>query len=824
MKYFLSVTLLLVSAIAFSQTQNGNGYPPPDHAPVACKLSGTVVDSVTSLPVEFATVAVYKMKDTTLVNGAVTDEKGTFTIDQLMPGFYFLKVGYIGYATKKVSGIKLTPDAPTIVLPSIYLIPTDIQLKDVTVTDNSDAFQNTIDKKIFNVDKNLSTQGGNALDVLNQIPSVNVDMDGNLTLRGNGNVTVLIDGKPSSLTGGGNNLLSQIPSSTIESVELITNPSAKYSPDGTTGIINIVLKKNHKNGLNGSMNVGIGTGNKYNIGGNINYRNGKWNLFANYGYNYSNKTGYGTTNRKYYTGDTLNYFLQNNNNDNVNASNLLKAGIDFSLNDHNSFTLSSTYSPGLEKKDEIFRYQYLNFDSVLSSASNRTAIGSNTNNNLDASFDYKHTFKKPKEEFTVDVTRSQMISPGTKDYMQVYFDSSFVQLPDTFLQTQQTTNSIFKTWILQSDYTNPFKKGKMECGVKYSHRLIDNDLNSETYNLSEQTFTEDSLINNRFIYNEDVMAGYLVLTKQISVLTFQAGLRAEQAFVQPHLVNTDSTYHNNYFSLFPSAAIMKSMSKDLSLKLSYSRRINRPQVDNLNPFPNYSDPTSIRIGNPYLKPEYVDALEFSVNELSKKYSASTTLYYRQTNNAFLRYISVNDSGVAMVQFTNLNSNNSFGGEFNIKWDVVKNWNISFNTNVFRNEIDASNIQSGLFANNLNYTFRFSSNLSLPFNILFQTTANYRSPMLIAQGHMDAGYNVDAGLRKDMMKKKATLTFNVSDIFDSMHMGINVVTTDFESHMIRKKESRIAMLTFTYRFGAQDKNQKQQQDKPQNNQQPVDMGF
>ena len=820
--FILSFFLLPV----FAQTQNGNwnGSPNGDHSMVMCKISGTVKDSLTNLPIEFATVVVLKSKDSLMVNGMVTDENGNFSIDQLNPGFYFIKVGYIGYQEKKLNGIKLKPENPNQVLPTIYLMPDHIELENITVEDNSDAIQNTIDKKIFNVDKNLTTQGGSALDVLNNIPSVSVDLDGNLTLRGNGNVTVLIDGKPSSLTGNGNSLLAQVPASTIESVELITNPSAKYDPTGTSGIINIVLKKNHKNGLNGAVTAGVGTGNKYNTSANINYRSGKWNLFANYGYTYNTRSGFGNIQRNYLVGDSTYYFTQINNNDKVNSSNLLKGGIDFTINDHNSCTLSSTFNPGTENKDEIFVYNYFDNHHLLSLASNRSAINENTNSNLDISFDYSHKFSKPKEELTFNATRSEMKNPGSNQYNQVYFDTLGIVRTDTLINTNQESNSMFKSLNLQTDFVDPFKKGKLETGIKFSHRMMDNSLYSETLDVLENVFKPDSGINNEFVFNENVLAAYLVVTKTILSFTYQAGLRAEQTFTEPHLINTDSVYHNQYFSLFPSAAIMHNLNESLNLKVSYSRRINRPMVMNLNPFPEYSDPTSIRVGNPYLKPEYVDALEFSVNKISKNYSASTTIYYRQTNNAFFRYVTVNDSGMAMVQFTNLKTSNAYGFEFNTKWDVTKDWNLSANTNLFRNEVDASNVVAGLTNGNLSFSIRFNSNLALPKNILIQLTGNYRSPMVTAQGQMDASYNVDCGLKKDVMKKKGTLSLSVSDIFNTMQMGIHVSTATFESQMIRKRESRVANLSFTYRFGVQEKNQKPQDKMQQQNYQNQDMGF
>ena len=815
----------------------GNYNSDNSHSNVQCKISGSVLDSITNKPIEFATVAVYKMKDTLLVGGAVTNDKGTFSVEPLMPGFYFIKVGYIGYINKKISAIKLTPDVPVITLPDVLLVSNGIELKNVTVTDNSDAFQNTIDKKIFNVDKNLTSQGGNALDVLNQIPSVSVDLDGNLSLRGSGNVTVLIDGKPSSLTGGGNNLLSQIPASTIESVELITNPSAKYDPDGTSGIINIVLKKNKKNGLNGSITVGTGSGNntdaspaintlnKLNSSANINYRNGKWNLFANYGFTDNNRWGFGNVNRHYFSPDSSFYFKQNSNSTNQNISHLLKGGVDFSLNDHNAFTLSSTFSPGTEGKTEYYTYKYFDSSMVLSSLSKRDAVGSSDNKNLDINFDYKHTFKKPKQEWTIDATRSVMNSPGTKTFNQYYYDNNLTLLTDTAIHQIQNSTSVFRTYIFQTDYTDPFKNGKFETGAKYSHRLIDNVIDSRSFNITENAYTADSNINNEFIFNEDVIAAYAVLTKTIGSFTYQAGLRAEQAYTAPQLVNTDSVYHSNFFSLFPSGAVMKSFDKNLSAKLSYSRRINRPMVMNLNPFPDYNDPTSVRVGNPYLKPEYVDAYEFSINKLANHYSFGTTLYYRQTNNAFLRYVTITDSGVAHVTFTNLNTNTSFGFEVNTKFDVTKNCNISANFNLFRNEVDANNIVEGLTNHNLSASGRFSSNLSLPKNFLFQINSNYRSPMVVAQGQMLASFNLDSGLKKDVMKKKGTLTFNVTDIFNTQQMGMNLNDTYFSVDFVRKKESRVATLSFTYRFGVQDKNQKQQdRNNQQQNYQNQDMGF
>lgn len=794
---FVSLFLLL-SFISFSQNPNYRNDP---NAPQIGKIKGIVLDSKTKQPIEFATIALYKLKDSSLVTGAVASDKGAFELSSLGFGRYFMKVNFIGYKLLVIDTISIRPKMPELTIGSIKLHSNTEQLGEVEVSSEKSTIQLGIDKKIFNVEKSIVSEGGSATEVLQSIPSVSVDIDGNISLRGSGNVTVLVDGKPSGITGSSRAaILQQIPASSIESIELITNPSAKYDPDGMSGIINIVLKKNKLSGFNGSVSAGIGTNDKYNASANISYRNSKVNFFANYGFRSNTRTGSGYSFRQNIYSDTTYYLTQKSTSLNHNLSNNVKAGIDFFLNDKNTLGFSVLYNTGSEKATQVGIFSEADNNQLTSATFIRDETSGDKPISTDYNINYRKTFNKPKQEFTFDATYSASSGKDFENYVERDYTLKYDSKNTTPFKQNTSTKGVNSITTFQADYTHPLKNQmKLEAGAKATLRSINNDFISQTYNYSQFDFEPDTNLTNNFKYNENIYAGYLTYSGTIKTFGYQLGLRAEEANTISNSVTMHSKYINDYFNLFPSLHLSEKFNEKNEMQISYSRRINRPNTRALNPFKDVGDPYNVRYGNPYLKPEYVNSYELSYLKYWEKAVLTSTVYFRQTNGIIQRVRTVDTTAISTITMVNLNSSKSYGFELIAKNDILKWWNTTTSINVFQTVIDGKNVDADMQNNNFSYILKLLSNMRVWKNMDIQFTANYMGPTVTAQGEVNPIFTMDIGLKKEVFRN-ASLSLNVSDLTNSRKMAMESNGSNYYTKMERRRESRIATLTFSYRFG------------------------
>ncbi len=790
--------LVFLSVIVVSQNRQ---FPQGENAPAIGKIKGIITDNKTREVVEFATIALYKIRDSSIVTGVVAGTKGDFQLSEIPFGRYFMKINFIGYKQLVIDTIAIRPKQTEIDLGTIKLKSATEQLTEVEVSSERSTIQLGIDRKIFNVEKSIVSEGGSATDVLQSIPSVSVDIDGNISMRGSGNVTVLIDGKPSSITGSSRAaILQQIPASSIESIELITNPSAKYDPDGMSGIINIITKKNKLNGFNGSITIGAGTGNKYNAAAAISYRNSKINVYANYGFRSNNRTGSGSTLRQNFLVDTTFFLRQNSSSLNKNTSHNVKGGVDFYLNDKNTIGASVSYNIGTEGGNETVNFFEADNNDITSGSYSRDIIKSDAPTSTDYNLNYRKTFSKIKQELVFDATYSD----GTGNAIEQYVERDYTLKYDfknaePFKQNTQTKtkNNIISA---QVDYVQPLKNQiKWELGAKTTLRNIGSDFVSEEFDYSNDIFVSDTNLSNNFMYNEDIYAAYSTFSGAIKNFGYQLGLRAEQANTTSDLRTTNEKFVNNYLSFFPSVHLSQKLKKEQEFQLSYSRRINRPNTKNLNPFKDYSDPYNIRYGNPYLKPEYINSYELSYLKYFPKGVLTATAYFRQTDGVIQRYKIISDSTISFITFINLDKSQSYGVELIVKSDITKWWNITFSANGFQTKIDGG-AQADLQNENLSYILKLLSNMRVWKNMDIQFTANYNGPTATLQGEVKSIFTMDIGVKKELFKN-ASLSLNITDLTDARKMQI-VGNNDpaFYQEMYRKRESRVATLTFSYRFG------------------------
>lgn len=799
--------------IVFSQNRQ---FPQGENAPAIGKIKGVITDNKTKLPVEFATVALFKLKDSSLVTGVVAGTKGDFQLSELPFGRYFMKINFIGYKQLVIDTIAIRPKTVEVDLGSIKLKDNTELLGEVEVAIEKSTLQLGIDRKVFNVEKSIVSEGGSATDVLQSIPSVSVDIDGNISMRGSGNVTVLIDGKPSSITGSSRAaILQQIPASSIESIELITNPSAKYDPDGMSGIINIITKKNKLNGFNGSVTIGVGTGDKYNAGATISYRNSKVNVYANYGFRSNNRTGSGSTLRQNILSDTTFFLRQNSSSLNKSISHNAKAGVDFYLNDKNTIGASVTYNGGSENSNEVVNFFEADNKDATAASYSRNNIKGEVPVSLDYNLNYRKTYAKLKQELVFDATYSDGTSDAIERYAERDYTGKYASKNTTPFKQNTETKSKNNILSAQVDYVQPLKNNmKWDLGAKTTLRTIGSDFVSDKFDYSSDVFVSDTNLTNNFIYTENIYAAYMTFSGGIKKFGYQLGLRAEEANTLSNLVTTGEKYPNNYFNLFPSVHLAQKLSKEQEFQLSYSRRINRPNTKSLNPFKDYSDPYNIRFGNPYLNPEYVNSYELAYLKYFPKGVLSATAYFRQTDGVMQRYKILGDSTVSYNTFINLDKSQSYGLELIIKSDITKWWNVTFSANGFETKIDGSNVQGDLQNENLSYIVKLLSNMHIWKNMDIQFTANYNGPTATLQGEVKSVFSMDLGLKKEIFKN-ATLSLNVTDLTDARKMQI-IGNNDpsFYLEMNRKRESRVATLTFSYRFGKMS-DKKSRLDRPNN---------
>lgn len=792
MKHLPAVFILLfsISISRFSFAQSPSGMPLP-----ALSLSGQVLDKDAKIGVAYATVSILSAQEGTIINGAVADEKGNFKVTDLKPGRIRYVVSFIGYQTYQSDTIFISPRNPDKNVGQIFLQSASKQVKEVVVSGERSMMQMSIDKKVFNVEKTIVGEGGSATDILQNIPAVDVDMNGNISLRGSGNVTVLIDGKPSVLTGGDRAaILDQLPANTIESIELITNPSAKYDPDGTSGIINIILKKNKKESMSGSANVSVGVPNRYNAGLNLNYRDKKWNLSTGYSFRYNQMNMNSLNERRNIFTDTSFYSNQYGSNKNTGQNHVLRFAADRYLNDKNTIGTSATLSMNNRNSKGTSDNYQLDQNENLIRFIPRMNKEENTSYSMDLGLNYRRTFNRPKQELTSELSFSRSAISADNNYRQLRYDPA----GNPEMLSQSTYNDGIVTLAsFKVDYSYPLTEtSRLETGVKSSYRDNDADFTDRgPYVLNpDQT--------NHFIFTEQINAAYVNYGRTFGNWGLQAGLRAEQANTLSDQRTGNIKVENDYFSLFPSLYLSRKLKKDQELQLNYSRRINRPNINNLNPFTDYSDPQNLRTGNPNLKPEYVDSYELSYVKYWKRSSLTSTTYLRQINDQIQRFRVVDTTGVSTVSFQNLSYARNYGFEFIAVTEVRKNWTVTSNLNIFRQQIDVSNL-NGEIRTGTNMNFKLNSMTRIPKWFDLQVSGNYNAPGVTAQGETRAMYSMDAGLKRDVMKSKGTVTFNVSDIFDTREMRFDSYGATFSQYTRFKRQSRVATLGFTYRFGRTD---------------------
>lgn len=605
------------------------------NAQTTARVTGKLVDATTNKPLDYATIIL--LKGTEVAKAAQTELTGAFTMEAVPFGTYTLKISYVGYNTIQRN---VTFDAAHAVLAlgnvKMTISKTSV-LKEVTIEATKSPIQLGIDRKSFSVDQSLVSQGGSATDLLANVPSVSVDIDGNVSLRGSSNVRILVDGKP-SLLGGSSiaDVLQSIPASSIETIELITNPSSKYDPEGQSGIINIVLKKNTRRGLNGNFSITGGIPKSFNTNLGLAYQNKNINLYGNYSHRYGQRKGNGYSDRTNFRtissgADTTYTFDQNSDFQRNFTGNVFKVGMDYNLGEKTTLGISSNVNFRKRTGGDSGITQGLGQEGNLNSNVTRNNTENENGNNYDFSFDYTQKFKKPKESLTSNITFGRGNENGTQNYNTSTYNYVYIPNYTNTLVQQNLSTGRFRNWNLQLDYTNPLtKNSNLEAGYRTTLGRNNSVFDADTLN-GQNVFVNDPRISTNFIYDERIHAVYGNYSHQFGNFGFQGGLRAEKALINTALVDSNLHFNQNYFRIYPSVFLTQKFSGQQTLQLSYTRRINRPRDRQIIPFLDRSDPLNYRTGNPNLKPEDVHSFEFSYARYWTSTTFNGSVYYRRTN-------------------------------------------------------------------------------------------------------------------------------------------------------------------------------------------------
>ena len=797
-----------------------------------------VIDAQSNQTVPFATATILDRKTKAIVRVAQTDIDGNLKITGIAPGTFTFKISYVGYQTMVRDPMQVG-NQPEVNLGTIKMTPSKgTALKEVEITAQKSTMQLGIDKKVFSVDQSLVSEGGSASDLLQNVPTIQTDMDGNVSLRGSSGVKVLIDGKASLIAGGDvAQILQSIPASSIESVEVITNPSAKYDAEGQSGIINIVLKKNKKLGFNGSVALTAGNQNTYNGNTNLSFQNNKVNLYGNYSYRAGDRLSDGYNNIAYRGKDDqdIPFFTgfanQLSNSKGSNKGHNVKAGIDYYLAEKSIVSFSGGFNIRENDRSELLHINKLNQQGSAIELSNRTNINKRSGDSYDLNLDFSQKFGKPNEELTFNFGYSKGNNDNFQEYNTNIFNKngSDVDLPVGI--NVNTGLGDDKNYNLQADYTLPISKtAKFEAGYRSQIRYAANNTMAKLLNNSTGEYDMDYLVSNNFDSKDEVHAIYANYQNQIKNFGYQFGLRGENA-----ALNTTSGAYSTegiaftpgkvaYTRLYPSVYLTQKLEHDQQLQLNYSRRVNRPRGWDTNPFLDVSDPLSHRQGNPNLKPEDVHAYEFSYNKYWKKVTFISSVYYRQTNDVIQRVRSAPDAdGVTLTTPENLTRERSTGLELIGKIDVLKAWNFTANANLYQSNIQGVPEFGILETSGFSWNTNVTNNFTLPYNITLQVKADYNAPQVMAQGTRNAMFGMDAGAKYDLPNKKSSLSLNVRNVLNtrnwSMTTDIPGAVTDFKRYM----QGPWASLTYSYRFGKTSFKAKKPLRKDQQEQQGPDEG-
>jgi outer membrane receptor protein involved in Fe transport len=779
------------------------------------KVTGKVFEKVSKQPLEYATISIMAPNDTKVIAGGITNPKGEFEV-AVAPGTYDIKVEFISFKATEIKGKTISEDTN---LGVVNLSEDAAQLNEVVVRAEKSTVEIKLDKKVYNVGQDMMVKGGTVSDVLDNVPSVSVDTEGNVSLRGSDNIRILIDGRPSNAINVAE-ALRQLPADAIDKVEVITNPSARYDAEGGSGLINIILKKGKNQGINGTFIASTGIPETYGLSANLNYKTEKLNYFTTAGYNYRTNEGGGKTNTSYFNADGSPKGYLDEDRDTKRTSDGFngRAGIEWSITPTTFWTNAINYQKNSGNTTDLINYTNFDAAHALTGTSYRLNDGDTGSKNVEYTSNLIKNFNDKGHKLTADLS----VSRNTDD------SNSIITASPNFNTT--LNNQVQKQVQLQADYVLPLGKGsQFEAGYKGSF----GDLNNEYFVTDEQGATDPNL-SNTLEYKENINALYASYGFKVNKFSYLFGLRWEDTNIQVNLLDTNDFNTKKYNNLFPSAFISYEISDQSNFTASYSKRLTRPRGRFMNPAVNYSSNVNIFQGNPDLDPSLTDKYDIGYIKRWDKVTFTTSAYFEDTKDvfSFVRTPNgqeVNGIPVILSRPINLGKEQKFGFEFTLNYTPFKWWKLNSNFNLYNVKTTGENTYTdtngNLVVQNLDnqansWFARISSKVTLPYKIDWQLSGVYNGEQKTAQGKNLGQFGMNTALSKDVLKDKGTIAFNISDIFNSRIMRSytylqNDTTlesqTSYGEMQFRKRQFN---LSFTYRFN-KAKNERDKNAQPKN---------
>lgn len=776
-------------------------------------VSGKIIDSDYNTPLEYATISIYDSEKKNLINGVISDNSGFFSIE-VKKGLYDIKIEYISFRTKSLEKIDVQN---SIDLGNINISIDENLLDEIEVVGEKTEIEIKLDKTVYNIGKDLTLKGSSVSDVLDNLPSLEVDVDGNVSLRGNQSVRILINGKPSGLVGiSSNDALKQFPSESVEKVEVITSPSARYNAEGTAGIINIVLRKNKLAGLNGSASLNLGDPRRVGISTNLNYRTKKISLFSNIGDNSTKYINGFKNETEYFTNSEKNNFLYENGERNSERnSNYYNGGVEYFFNEKTSFVASfvNNSSDGLTNTSNLIDQTFDNINSL----SERLEDENEIDENKEFSFNFSKKFNDKGHELTIDYQKQKSFEIESSSILNNKLKPIFERNLSEKITTDENQNSE----LYKVDYVLPIgEEGQFEAGFRRSnqHQKIDYLVEKED---NSGNYISDNNLSNTLLYNEKVNAYYTQYGNKKNNFSYLVGLRFEESITNvTQVVNGDNT-QKKYNDLFPTLNMAIELKEDETITLGYNRRIRRARSYFINPFPSRSSITNIFQGNPNIEPTYSNGIDLGYLKRFSQTTINGSIYFRKSTGEFTfitentgESVLVNGNLVPVIRRTpiNLASNSQTGIEFNVNYTKSKLWRVRGNINFFESNLKGE--YNGVIYDSKNFSWsgRLNNYLKIFSSVDWQTSLSYRAPQKTAVSNRKARISSNTALSKDLMKDKLTLTFKVNDIFETQKWRIESFNENYRSYSESSwRGGRNFELNLIYRF-----NQKKSDRKRSNN--------
>ena len=767
-------------------------------------LSGIISDAESSEPLPYATVSVYN-RNGDLADGGIADENGVFKLN-LPPNDYSLNFEYIGFESVTID---IKPYPNNINIGTVKLISSFDSLEGVDVVGQSAEVEIRLDKRVYNVSKNNLIRGGTVSDVLENVPSVSVDIDGNIELRGNNNVRILVDGKPSGLIGlGGIDALTRLPAESIEKVEVITSPSARYQAEGTTGIINIILAKRFLKGLNGVFNLSAGRNDTYSGSANLNYRNGKFNFFTNSGYSDRTNKGRAVQDNVYTDPlESVERYVEERQFNRRRQGFNVNIGLDYQMTEKTSLTMSYLTNERDGDDSTINEQSQYQIDGVLVTNRYEKEIDREDSNQF--SVDFEHQFNKQGHKLTATLQTEKNDETETSD-INSFFENG---QPSDDSEINRTVENQERN-LAQLDYVFPIDKNtQFEAGYRGTDNKRKIDFEVQIIDQNDNA-TVDENLSNVLDFEQEVHALYSQYGKKFNTFSFLAGLRFENTRIFVEQLDSSSPLNNkSYNDYFPTLNLGWEISPTASITLGYNRRISRPNAWTLNPFQSRSSKTSYFQGNPKLDPSYSNGIDIGYLKQFKKVTLNSSVYYRKSTDAVSRVAIVTDETVFVNGIEtpvirrlpiNLGTEEQFGVEFNTSLRLIKGMRTNASVNFFR-RIEKGNYQGISYdSNNTSWSGNLSNSYRLPFAVQSQFSVRYRGPNESSFGKSKGFLYTDLALSKDILNDNATINFRFSDLFNTGKYDYQTITPVAVTDGIYQRREPTYTLTFTYRF-RQEKN-------------------